>query len=187
MRRTDKPAIYDRQSADLPINSIVAEAVVDDPLEPGAKLRVVRQLRDDPLGRLQAGDKLRSEEEKRADKRLGRDTGLARFEAAKLWLAFYERAEIGNVRSLDIGKPPGGGMLPDMLTTTRRKAMAKIAEADRALGADGCVIIRDFLVGRLTMAQIALSRGMGVRAGKEYVGRRLRECFERLARLWNFA
>lgn len=181
----DKPKIYDRTGADLPINAVVSDVIVDDPLETGAKLKVMRSLRDDPLGRLHSRDQLRSPEETEADRKTGRNTGQARYEAGLIWLEYFEKAAIGNIRAIDTTKESvDGGELPDPLTETQRKAMKKLAEASRALGQDGEAILRDFLIGRLSMAQIATRRGYSERAGKEYIGRRVRECLERLAQHW---
>jgi hypothetical protein len=41
--------IHDRLAADLPIGSVVTPTVVDDPLEPGASVRVLLSTRDDPF------------------------------------------------------------------------------------------------------------------------------------------
>jgi hypothetical protein len=46
---TSLESTYDRRATDLLRNAQVAPAIVDDPLEPGAKLVVLRSLRHDPL------------------------------------------------------------------------------------------------------------------------------------------
>jgi len=47
-----KSKVHDRIAESLPINSVVALAKVDDPLEPGAYIHVLRSIRTDPFARM---------------------------------------------------------------------------------------------------------------------------------------
>jgi hypothetical protein len=68
-----------------------------------------------------------------------------------------------------------------------RKAVARLARADRDLGLDGSALTRDVLIAGLTMVQIAGKRGLkGVR-WELYFGKRFGECLDRLAVVYGFA
>lgn len=177
-----KQKIHDRMSSDLPINSVVAPAVVDDPLEKGAKLQMMMSLRDDPLGRLYVRDQLRSEDEKTRDKAQGRNTGEARYRAGRQYQDLLESAELGGIKGMDISKDPvDGGSIPEVLTERQRSAMHELSRTARVLGMQGEALLRDILGGRMAIEQAADARGFKSKDGRAYVGRRFRECLETLA------
>lgn len=184
-----KPTIHDRTSTDLPFNAKIVEDVVDDPYSIiGEKLRINRSVRDDILMQLHARDQLRSPAERDAEEKSERHSGRARFEAGRKWQRYYEYSEIGAVRAIDPTKEAvDGGRASESLTTLQIVAFGELNDARKALGQDGYDLVRDVLGLRLSLTESALKRGLGNRDGRAYVGRRFRECLERLARLWGFA
>ncbi len=134
-----------------------------------ATVVVRRALRDDPLGRLHARSQI----------------GDAQYRAGRDWQALYEAAAVGgSIRSVDFLKEPVDGTpaRPEPITERMQKAMRKLISLDRALGIDGCAIIRDVLADRLSMEQVAARRGAVSRQLVEYFGKRFRECLTTLAR-----
>jgi hypothetical protein len=108
LRMADMPKIYDRQSRDLPINSKVAEAIVDDPLEAGAKLKVLRSVRDDPL----------------ADMHSRRQIDDAMLAAGREWQRYHEDTQIGGISAIDTTKEAvDGGRIPEPITDRQIKAI----------------------------------------------------------------
>lgn len=186
-RRKAKPmpnTIHDRKATALPINAMVRPVYVDDPYERGARIIAIQSLRDDPLGRLHARDQLRSAAEKTADERRGgRDTGEARYNAGRVLQRLYERAEIGCVKAMDPTKEPvDGGGVGEVLTEGQQVARRKVIVLERALGIDGSALMRDMLGNRMFLHDIAKKRQMDGALELRYLARRARECLERLAR-----
>lgn len=138
---------------------------------PEAIRRVKREraLRDDPLGRLHARSQI----------------GEAQYRAGRDWQALYEAAAVGgSIRSVDTTQEPVDGTKrhPEPITDRMQKAMREIIRLDRALGQEGCALIRDVLVDRLGMEQVAARRGECSARAVNYFSRRFRECLTTLAR-----
>ena len=163
---------YDRRSIDLPINSVVSEAVVDDPLEKGATLILFRSLRDDPLAGMLAKGQIDD----------------AMFAAGRLWQTYHEYSQIGGVRAIDPAKEAvDGGKLPEVITLRQMEASDKLAEAKKALGFQGITLVRCILGERMTVQQTAMRLGLCSEREFNYISRRFRECLETLAVLWGYA
>lgn len=170
--RTAHEKIYDRMAAELPINSEVAIAIVDDPIEQGAKLQVLRSVRDDPL----AGMLSRSQ------------IDTAQFDAGRLWQRYREDSEIGGVQAIDTTKEAvDGGRFKEPDIDRLSAALTKLKDADRVLGAYGASLIYDVLARRMTIMEVAQARSMTRQREIDYIGRRFRECLEELAKLWGCA
>jgi hypothetical protein len=170
-RHGDKPKVYERLAAELPINAAVTEALVDDPLEPGARLKVLRSVRDDPLAGL-----------------LARGTiGEDLFAAGRCWQRHHEAATIGSVTAMDPTKPAvDGGARPDPITDRQIRAIRALAAADAVLGARDQSLIRDILGARMSLADAARRRNWPGERGSNYAGRRFRDALDTLAALWGF-
>jgi hypothetical protein len=167
-----KPKVYDRQSADLPINSRVAETVVDDPLEQGAKLRVFRSVRDDPLAEMHARHQIDN----------------AMFVAGREWQRHYEAAEIGSLGAIDpTNEAVDGGRIRDTLTDRQAKAVKALRQADDKLGMIGSNLIRKVLGARMSFAEIAAQHRYTTAREYDFISRRFRECLDTLAKLWGYA
>jgi hypothetical protein len=169
--RTRKDKIHDRLAADLPINAVVAPAVVDDPLELGAKLKVLRSERDDPLAGL------------RSRGVIGEDL----YAAGRRWQAYHEAATVGSVTALDPTRTVvDGGKIPEPITDRQIRAIRALAAADATLGARDQALIRDVLGDRLSMAEVARKRSWPGARGINYAGRRFRDALDTLAMLWGY-
>ena len=163
--------VYERLTADLPINAVVAEALVDDPLEPGAKLKVLRSERDDPLaGMLSRGV-------------ISEDL----FAAGRCWQGHHEAATIGSVTAIDPTKSAvDGGRVPEPITDRQIRAIRALARADAALGARDQALICESLGARISLADAARRRNWPGERGVNYAGRRFRDALDTLAVLWGF-
>lgn len=163
--------IYDRLTADLPINSQVAPAIVDDPLEKGAKLRVVRSVRDDPLAGMHARNQID-------------DAQLA---AGRLWQRYHEDSEIGGARAIDFTKEAvDGGRFKEPDITRQSKALAELKRAHAVLQEYGQSIFYDVLVRRMTITQIAASRSITSGRQISSLMERFRSDLDSVGKLWGF-
>lgn len=167
-----KDKVYDRLASDLPINAVVMPDVVDDPLERGAKLRILRSVRDDPLAGMLSRDQI----------------DQAQFMAGRRWQMFHEHSEIGGVSAIDPSKEAvDGGKIPEPITDRQIVAFRELNAGRKVLGIDGDELIRDVLGKCMSVTTAATMRGHVSKDGRAYVGRRFRECLETLAILWNLA
>ena len=163
---------YDRRSIDLPINSVVSEAVVDDPLEKGATLILFRSLRDDPLAGMHSRGQID-------------DAMLA---AGRTWQRYHEESEIGGISAMDPGKEfVDGGKIPEPITDRQIAAIRELNKAHRMLGEYGISLVRDVLERRMSIQEVAVSRSMTRERETLYIGRRFRDCLDEMAKLWGFA
>lgn len=167
---TMKDKIYDRMTADLPINSVVAPAVVKDGA--GDYIRVLRSIRDDPL----AGMLSRSQIDE------------AQFRAGRKWQEHRENSEIGGARAIDTTREAvDGGRFKEPDVDRLSLALKELKAADKALGAYGASLVHDVLGRRLSISAVAAMRMMPRQREIDYLGMRFRECLESLAKLWGFA
>ena len=180
MRRVSVPhrqameRVHDRRSQDLLINAMVAPITVDDPhgIEVGEKIVVLRSLRDDPVGAMQARGQV----------------DQAQFAAARHWQRCYEAVEISGARAIDFTKEAvDGGRLPEMLTDQYSKALADMRKASRALGQEGEAIIRDILGRCMPLLHAAASRNLTSELELKYLGRRFRECLDTLSLVFGYS
>jgi hypothetical protein len=170
-RQPYDPAAHDRRTTDLLRNAQVAPIEVDDPLELGGKLIVMRSTRDDPL----------------ADSHARGQIDEAQYQAGRAFQLDFETAERGP-QAIDPSKEAvDGGMMPEPITEAQRKAAKQLAVAYRALGQDGAALAHDVLVHGKTRVQVAAARGLSGRRWEEYFGMRFRECLDRLAVVYGFA
>jgi hypothetical protein len=162
--------IHDRRAAELPHGASVAVDEVDDPLERGATLLVVRSIRDDQLAALRARGHIAEHQ----------------FAAGRAWQLLYARAEIGGAKSLDPTKIRVDGAGPGTVIAARRMLAAKrLVRIGMRLGKHGETLLHDVLVGGMTLRRVAAARGLDARPGSgdlTYLGRRLRECLDTVAR-----
>ena len=165
------PAAHDRRSTDLLRNAMVSPIEVDDPMELGGKLLVMRSTRDDPLADLHAHG--------RVDE--------AQYSAGRAFQRDFETAERGP-RAIDPSKEAvDGGVMPEPITESQRKAAVRLATAHRKLGADGSAIIHDVLIHARNIRDLTASRGLAGRQWEDYFSGRLRDCLDILAELWGLS
>ena len=167
------PAAHIRMADRVGVKVMEAPMIVPDPLalEPGDKIVVTRNLRDDPLGERHARGIIDE-----AQYRGGRD-----------YQRDFEQAGAGT-RAIDFTREAVDGGAPiDPLPLARMKATDRLSEAHKALGLDGTAIAQDVLVGGFSMAVIAARRGFSGKAWEEYFGKRFRECLDCLAIVYNYS
>jgi hypothetical protein len=170
-RQPYDPNVHDRRTTDLLRNAQVAAIEVDDPMELGGKLMVLRSTRDDPLADLHARHLIDE----------------AQYRSGRAFQEDFETAERGP-RAIDPSKEAvDGGMMPEPITEAQRKAAKQLAVVYRALGQNGASLTHDVLVHGKTRAQIAESRGLAGKRWEEYFGMRFRECLDCMALVYGFA
>jgi len=164
---------HDRRAIDLPINSKVAPMVADDPYERGAKITVVRSLRDDPLAAMHNA----------------RQIDQAQFIAGRHWQRAFELAEVRSVRAVDLTheRVDGGSIPQATISDAQVRAFGDLTRAMNALGQEGESLIRDFLGQGWTLRDIAARRGAHSERERGYIGWRLRECLNTLAVEFGYA
>lgn len=179
MARTKRRQPYDpnkahdrrAQESNRGVNEHLAPLEVSDPYEEGGKIIVMRSTRDDPLARLH--------DRKQIDE--------AQYHGGRAFQRDFEAAERGP-RAIDPSKEfVDGGLMPEPITESQRKAAKRLAGVNRELGQNGSALIRAVLIERLTIETICDDRGLKAERERLYVGRRFRECLDDLARFYEFA
>ncbi|WLB49219.1 hypothetical protein QIH93_14995 [Bradyrhizobium ottawaense] len=170
-RQPYDPNVHDRRTTDLLRNAKVSPIEVDDPMELGGKLIVMRSTRDDPL----------------ADLHARRMIDEAQYRGGRAFQEDFETAERGP-RAIDPSKEAvDGGMALEPITEAQRKAARQLAVVYRALGQDGSALTHDVLVHMKTRKQVAASRGLVGERWEKYYGLRFQECLDCLALVYGFA
>jgi len=174
-RRPHNPAapVHDRRSTEFNrgIAAHMAAMEVDDPLERGAKLMVLRNTRNDPLAGMHA--------RKFIDE--------CQYQAGRAFQHDFETAERGP-RAIDPGKEAvDGGRLPEPITEAQRAAVVRLMRAERDLGKDGAALIHDVLITGMGISQLTSRRGFGGGYWRELFGRKLNVCLDQLAVSYGFA
>lgn len=164
--------VHDRRSTDLLRNADVGAIEVEDPWEKhGAKIVTLRNLRDDPLGRLH--------HRKYIDE--------AQYQAGRRFQADWEKAERGP-RAIDPSKEAvDGGLMPDPIDEGQTKALVSLNGVLRVLGADGSAIVHEILVHARTLEKVAEGRKLAGKTWEEYFGRRFRGCLDEMAVYYGLA
>jgi hypothetical protein len=181
-RLEQQQKIHDRTAAILPLNAKIVVDTVDDAygipefaaydgkrrelVSSGRpKVTVIRSIRTDPLGALKAQGIIDE----------------VQFLAGQIWGWSYLRAEIGALKAIDMtAERVDGGRLSDPTEQVKR-ATAYLRAAERALGRDGQSLVTDVIGKGLTLSRAADARGIYTKSGREYIGRRFRECLDCLA------
>jgi hypothetical protein len=162
---------HDRRATDLLRNAMVAPIIVDDPLEIGSKLVVMRSIRNDPLAGLHARQFIDD----------------AQFWGGRRFQADFEAAERGP-RAIDPAKEfVDGGTLPEPITEAQQKAALQLAVVYQTLGLNGSALTENVLIHGLTIEQVCVARGASSELERKYLGRRFRECLDCLAKIYGLA
>jgi hypothetical protein len=171
-RRTPyNPAAHDRRTTDLLRNAQVSPIEVDDPLELGGKLIVMRSTRNDPLAALHARNSIDE----------------AQYQGGRAFQRDFETAERGP-RAIDPSKEAvDGGVAPEPITEGQRKAARQLAVVYRTLGQDGSSLAHSVLIHGQSYRQIAESRNLAGERWEKYFGMRFQECLDCLAVVYGFA
>ena len=169
----DPSKAHDRRASDSNrgVESYLTPKEVDDPYEVGGKIIVMRSTRDDPLADLHARHMIDE----------------AQYHAGREFQNDFETAERGP-RAIDPSKEAvDGGMAPEPITESQRRAARQLAVVYRQLGQNGSALVPDVLVHAKTRAQVAASRGLQGKRWEEYYGMRFRECLDCLALVYGFS
>jgi len=165
--------IHDRRAREFNrgIASHLSAIEVDDPVEIGAKLMVLRNTRNDPLAGMHSRKFINE----------------AQYQAGRAFQNDFETAERGP-QAIDPGKEwVDGGRLPEPITERQQQATLKLAEVHNALGLDGSAIVSDVLIHGIGISQLVSRRGYQGEHWRKYFGRRFNECLNTLAVVYGFA
>jgi hypothetical protein len=150
---------------------MVSPIEVDDPLEMGSKLIVMRSIRNDPLAGLHARQFIDD----------------AQFWGGRSFQRDFEAAERGP-RAIDPSKEAvDGGLMPEPITEAQQKAALQLAVVYQSLGLNGSSLVHHVLIHGMTFEQAAIARGMHSDLEVKYIGKRFRECLDTLAVEYGFA
>jgi hypothetical protein len=143
------------------------------PFARGERITALASLRDDPLGALWARHQIDD----------------AKYVAGRHWQKIYEVAELATLRGADLSRErvDGGGNGVELLTHKRINAMGQLRRCRNVLGDFGDGLVRDVLGRGLCLIEVASNRGLSTKRGQEYLGQRLRECLESLAKTFGYA
>jgi hypothetical protein len=190
-RRSRKPRyqlaqqrrVHDRTSALIPHNAKIVIDEVDDPygqvefaeyddkrgeLQSNGKpkITVVRSIRGDPLGALKAQGAIDE----------------VQYIAGLMWSWAYTRASLGPLKGIDLAADRISGVVGHHPSVdTVKRALGLLRAAERALGYDGATLVEEIIGQGRTLAAAADARGLSTKSGREYIGRRFRECLDCLA------
>jgi hypothetical protein len=167
--KTEK--LYDRRATDFNrgLASHVTPIEIDDPIEAGAKLIAMRNLRSDPLARLHSRNEIDE----------------AQYYGGRAFQRDFELAERGP-QAIDPSKEyVDGGQMPEPITESQQKAAQQLALVYKDLGQDGSAITHDVLIHSRSIEDIAIMRGALTEV--RYYHRRFRECLDSLAKVYGLA
>lgn len=175
IRRKGKPynpanPVHDRRTTDLVRGAQVAPIEIDDPLEAGGKLYVMRSTRDDPL----------------ADHHARGHIDEAQYQAGRAFQKHFGVAERGP-RAVQWSEAVDGDPPRENLTDGQLMAGKWLSKCYRELGGDGSAIIHDVLVHARTSKQMAAARGFSGKEWESYFSKRLYVCLNQIAAVFGFA
>lgn len=131
----------------------------------------MRSTRDDPLGGMHSR----------------RTIDEAQYQGGLAFQRDFEAAERGP-RAVDPSKEfVDGGLAPEPITESQRRAARKLAEVYRELGPDGSALVHDVLIHRQNYRQIALARGFSGERWEKFFGMSVHLHLHTLAFVYGFA
>lgn len=174
-RRKGKPydpgKVHDRRSNDLVRNARTAAIEVDDPYEIGGKIVTLRSVRNDPLAGLHSRGFIDE----------------AQYQGGRAFQQDFETAERGP-QAIDPSKEfVDGGRIPEPITEQQQRAVVRLNAAERQLGQNGAGLVHSVLIGRMTIDQVCAARGLTSQRDNDFIGKRVRECLDTLAKVYGFA
>lgn len=167
-KKQSETKVHDRRASDVLAKMQAVPVVVEDPhdLDRG-EIVVLATTRDDILRRMMASKVI----------------DAAQFAAGRAWEADWERAQLGHTSSGGQWRErvQGGGVSGEIITDQVKRAVNNLAEADRALGIQGCQIVRDILGRGLTTKSAAIKHCTSAsERNVSYIAKRFSECLETL-------
>lgn len=110
--------VHDRTTSDVPMNAQIAVDTVDDPYEKGAKITVVKSLRDDPLEWMKSRGSIKEWQ----------------YAAGRHWQYLYEQSQVGSVSAIDPTKEcVDGGGIYQPFTDRQKEAFEELNKAHAKL------------------------------------------------------
>lgn len=172
-QRAPYTPVHDRRAVDVPKGVVPASVVVPCPSGDLTSLTVTINIRGDTLAYMKKRKQISEHQ----------------YIAGRHWQALYDRAVIGRIKAMDTTNEPvdGGGMISEGITDGVRDAVKGLARADAAVGLRGVFLIREVLGSGLTIDQVAQSRGMDSKTGKDRLGWMFRGCLDELAVAFGYA
>jgi hypothetical protein len=167
-KRREAAIAHDRCARDVALHAETAEIEVDDPYatRSGEKVRVLRQLRSDPLARLHSH----------------RQIDEAQYRAGRAFQRDCEIAERG-ARAVDLTRERvDGGKLAEPVSERQLRARKRLIELERVLGRTMHRVTHAVLVDGLSME--ALAKALFNREGEvaaKYCGQLFRDALDVLA------
>lgn len=169
----DPSKAHDRRATESNrgVNKHLAPMEVDDPYEPGAKITVMRNKRNDPLGSLHA--------HKSIDE--------AQYRAGRAFQDDHEAIEHG-AKAADPSQPYVDCSIVAMgVSDSFSKALVRLNRAHAALGLDLSPLAHDVLVRGWTYGQVAAARGFAGERWEKFFGMSFAVCLHRLSYIYGFA
>lgn len=107
----------------------------------------------------------------------------AQFAAGRAWERDWLVAGVGHTSSGGQWQErvDGGGVSIEELTDRKKQAIDRLGEADKALGIQGCAIVRSYLGDGLRTEMVAVRfMGNDSQRSMDYITKRFRECLDTL-------
>ena len=163
--------VHDRRTTDLLRNAQVAPIEVDDPLEIGGTLIVMRSTRNDPLAGLHA--------RKSIDE--------AQYQAGRAFQSDFEAIQAGP-QAVDASEPyVDRSFRHRSMSEAYSKAFDRLNVAHKALGLDHSPLAHDILIRGWTYKQVAAARGFVGERWEKFFGMSFQVCLHRLSFVYGFA
>lgn len=162
--------VHDRRTTDKLKDAQLAPQEVDDPFEAGAKITVMRSIRNDPLANLHARNAIDE----------------AQYIAGRTFQYDWETVERGPCAIDPSKEAVDGGRMPEPITEAMQKATKRLNAAQRDLGQLGASLTVDVLIHGMSIEQVGRARGSTKELELKYLGRRFRECLDCLALVYGF-
>lgn len=171
-KKQTEPTAHDRRAVDAlkALQAVPVEIENPHDLDRG-KIVVLASTRDDILRRLLAS----------------KGIDEAQFAAGRAWEQDWQSAQLGHTSSGGQWRErvDGGGVSIEELTDHKKKAIDRLGVADKALGIQGCAIIRCILGDGLEANVVAVRfLSSDSQRSLDYINRRFRECLETLVMVY---
>lgn len=172
-RRAPEPKQHDRRATDLAKAVVATDAIVPCPSGDGTVLRVVRNIRHDPIAAMVKRGQLQRYQSLAADE----------------WQKDWQGAQLGHIKAMDPMKEPVDGSPPrsDPINDRQRKCLNKIRDVDARLGVQGGLLVRLVLGDCLSIAQVSQRYGEDTKIQRDRLGWLLRQCLDEIAKSYGLA
>lgn len=177
-RRKNEVPVMDCRATKLPRGVVPVEDTVQDMRYDEVRnvrwnLRVIRNVRRDPIGAMQARGQLDE----------------CQVQGARSWQAEYEASQIGGIKAMNPMKEPVDGNPPqrEPITDRQQSAMKSLRRVDDILGVRGAIVTRLVLAQCFSIGQVAEHFGDDSKIMRDRLGWLLRDCLNELAKYYGWA